>query len=308
VRNKTGVVFFVVAALSLAGCATGKPLLIADLDEIGWDRAASFQCYLSSNLTLTKLPGDSDAGPVNFGREGAAHIRESRWTIVLPASLEGRILNYHKRDQFLYVAFEEGEAALPFALDKNGRFSLMSTIDQGGVEFVEYEGARYQPDYTGAAPHLNVVINRSQEDLRRQMQGSRTAAALETEDAVQRAAEKLIGGLPENVVLAVLNISADEKNTAVSVISIMEELEFRLLEPGRFKIVDRRSLDAVRAEQDFQISGAVSDESAVSIGNMLGANIVITGALSGSAGARRLSLKALDVQSAELIAVVREQF
>jgi hypothetical protein len=295
--------FFVFAVLSLAGCTTGRPLLIADLDEIGWDRAASFQCYLSSRLTLTRLPDDSASA--NFGKEGDAHIRETRWTIVLPASLEGRILNYHRRDQFLYVAFEEGDAALPFARDKDGSFSLMSTIDQGGVEFVEYEGARYKPSYTGAAPRLNVVINRSQDDLRRQMQGSRTGAAVETEDAVKRAGEKFIGGLPENAVLAVLNISSDGKDTAVI---IMEELEFQLLESGRFKIVDRRSLDAIRAEQNFQMSGDVSDESAVSIGNMLGANIVITGALSGSAGARRLSLKALDVQSAELVVVVREQF
>ena len=304
-RSKTGAAFFVFAALSLAGCAAGKPLLIADLDEIGWDRAASFQCYLSSRLTLTKLPDDSGAGPVNFGREGTAHIREARWTIVLPASLEGRILNYHKRDQFLYVAFEEGGAALPFARDRDGRFSLMSTIDQGGVEFVEYEGARYKPNYAGAAPHLNVVINRSQDELRRRMQGSRSGAAAETEDAVKRAGKKFIGGLPENAAIAVLNIAADEKDTAVF---IMEELEFQLLESGRFKIVDRRSLGAIRAEQNFQISGAVSDESAVSIGNMLGANIVITGALSGPPGARRLSLKALDVQSAELVAVAREQF
>jgi hypothetical protein len=298
---------FVLAFLGFAGCATGRPLLIADLDEIGWDRAASFQCYLSSRLTLTRLPGDSGAARTNFSSEGAASIRDARWTIVLPSSLEGRVVNYHRRDQYLYVAFEEGGAALPFARDRNGRFSLMATIDQhyqGGLEFVEYEGVRYKPDYTGAAPYLNVVINRSQDDLRRQMQGNRTGAAA-AEDAVKRAGEKLIEGLPEKAVIAVLNVSAGEKDTAAF---IMEELEYRLLESGKFKIVDRKSLDTLRAEQNFQMSGAVSDESAVSIGNMLGANIVVTGALSGSAGARRLTLKALDIQSAEIVVSAREEY
>jgi TolB-like protein len=152
---------------------------------------------------------------------------------------------------------------------------------------------------------LKVVIKRSQGEMRRQMQGSRTGAAAATEDAVKRGSEKLIAGLPGEAILAVLNISAGEKDTAAF---IMEELEFRLLESGKFKIVDRKSLDTLRAEQNFQMSGAVSDESAVSIGNMLGANIVITGALSNSAGARRLTLRALDVQSAEIVAGAREDF
>jgi hypothetical protein len=297
---------FIFTVLSLTGCATGKPLLIGELDAIGWDKAESFQCYLSSRLTLSRLPNDSDAAQVNFSREGSAHIQEeARGTIVLAASLEGRILDYHRRDQCLYVAFEQGDATLPFARDRNGRFSLMSTIDQAGIEFVEYEGARYKPNYAGAAPYLRVVITRSQDDLRRQMQGSRMGAAAALEDAVQRVCEKLIDNLPETTKLAVLNVSAAEEATAVK---IMDDIEIHLLASGKFTIVERKYLDALRAEQNFQMSGEVSDESAVSLGNMSGANIVITGALSGSTGARRLTLKALDVQTAEIVASVREEF
>jgi hypothetical protein len=294
--------------LSFMGCATGKPLLITTLDEIGWDRAESFQCYLSSRITLTKLPDDSSPAELSFSNDGAAFIRDARWTIVLPTSLEGRILNYHQRDQYLNVAFEEGRATLPFALDKNGRFSLMLTVDryyQNGVEFVEYEGARYKPQYAGEAPYLMVVLNRSEDDLRRQMQGSRVDAVVKTEDVVRRAGEKLAAGLPERAVVAVLNVFAGEKELSSL---IMEELEFQLLESGKFKIVDRTSLDTLRAERNFQMSGEVSDESAVSIGNMLGANIVITGALRDSAGVRRLTLKALDVESAEIVVSAREEF
>jgi hypothetical protein len=297
---------FIFTALSLAGCATGKPLLIGELDEIGWDKAESFQCYLSSRLTLSKLPDDSGAAQVNFSREGAAYVQEVRGTVVLPASLEGRILSYHKRDQCLYVAFEKGDATLSFARDEKGRFSLMSTIDQEGLEFVEYEGARYKANYAGAAPYLRVVIERGQDDLRRQMQGSRTSALTAMEDAVRRACEKLVAGLPEKARLAVLNVSADEEAAAAK---IMDDLEIQLLDSGKFILVERKYLDALRAEQNFQMSGGVSDESAVSLGNMSGATIVITGALSGgSGGSRRLTLKALDVQSAEIVVSAREEF
>jgi TolB-like protein len=227
---------------------------------------------------------------------------------VLPSSLEGRLVNYHQRDQYLYVAFEDGEAALPFGRDKEGMFSLILTVDgnyQGGVGFVEYEGARYKPDYAGAIPHLNVVINRSPDVLRRQMQGSRVGSRSGIEEAVNRAGEKFIDGLPKDAVAAVLNISSNDRDAAVF---IVEELEFQLVESGKFKIVDRKSLAALRSERDFQMSGEVSDESAVSVGNLLGANIVITGAISGTEGARRLTLKALDVQTAEILVTARESF
>jgi hypothetical protein len=279
-------VFFVLAA-ALTGCAGGaRPLALADLDRIGWEKTTSFQCYLSSQLTLTRLPDDSPSG-VAFDNEGAARIREIRGTIVLPGSLEGRILNFNKRDQYLYVAFEEGDSALPFARDKNNQFSLMPTINgtgQKGVEFVEYEGARYK---INSRPRLNVVINETQDDLRRQMSGSQVRAASKTEEAAVRISEKFIDELPESSVIAVLNISSDDKETAAF---IMDELEFRLNESKKFKIVDRKSLDALRTEQRFQASGEVSDESARSIGNMLGASIVITGNISGTGSSRRLTL------------------
>lgn len=295
-------VFFV--AVVFGSCATGQPLLLSDLDEVGWENAAAFQCYLSSDLTLEKLPGDSAA--VSFDRYGAAGIRDSRGSVKLPASLAGRILDYHKRDQYLKVAFEDGDAALIFAIDRNSRFSLMTTVDvkyQNGVEFVEYDGVRYRPVYHGRTPWLNVIINRTESDLRRQMRGSQTQAASGVEEAARRAGEKFINGLPENLTIAVTGVSGDTETAAF----ITEELQHQLVQAKKFKVVDRKSLDAAYSERDFQhYSGDVSDDSMVSIGKMLGADIVIIGDISGSGGNRRLNLKALDVQTGELVVTARE--
>jgi TolB-like protein len=295
----------VFAALVFWGCAAGQPLLMSDLDELGWGNTAAFQCYLSSDLKLEKLP-DAGAAVVSFDKEGAAQVRDSRWTIELPVSLAGRILDYNKRDQYLYVAFEDGDAVLPFAKNKDGRFSLMTTIDnkyQNGVEFVEYEGVRYKPSYLGRAPHLNVVINRTQSDMRRQMQGSQVRAASNTEEAVKRAGEKFIGGLSADLTIAIMGVSSKDTETAAF---ITEELQHRLVEANKFKIVDRKSLDAIYSERDFQYSGDVDDDSMVSMGKMLGANVVIVGDISGSGSTRRLNLKALDVQTGELLVTARE--
>jgi hypothetical protein len=294
------------AALFLS-CATGSPLMLADLDRIGWANTASFQCYLSTELKLSKLPDPSGAADVKFDKEGAALIENDRWTITLPASLTGRILRFHQRDQYLYVAFEEGDAVLPFAKNKDDQFSLMMTVDdkyENGVPFVEYEGARYKPTYFGSAPPvLNVIIVHTESELRRQMQGAKAGGTPAREAAVNRISEKFISSLPEQSVIAVLSISAEDSEEAAF---IMGELEYRLVESNKFKIVDRKTLDAIRAEQDFHLSGDVSDESAISIGYMLGAGIVITGDISGSGTSRRLTMKALDVQTSEIVSTGRE--
>jgi hypothetical protein len=300
-------VFAIFMAAFFLSCATGSPLLLTDLDRIGWENTVSFQCYLSTELRLSRLPDPSGAIDVSFDQEGAARVRNVRWTITLPASLEGRILRFHQRDQYLYVAFEEGDAVLPFAKDRNDRFSLMMTVDdkyENGVPFVEYEGARYKPEYFGSAPPtLNVVIKQTESQLRRQMQGAQAGGVSAREAAVNRISEKFISSLPEESVIAVLSVSAGDKEEAAF---IMGELEYHLVESDKFKIVDRKTLDTIRSERNFQLSGDVSDESAVSIGYMLGAGIVITGDISGSGTSRRLTMKALDVQTGEIVSTGRE--
>jgi hypothetical protein len=125
------------------------------------------------------------------------------------------------------------------------------------------------------------------------------------EDALYRASETLINTLPESTTIAILSVSVRDREMAEFVI---DELAYVLVNDGHYRIVDRRSLDAIRNEQNFQLSGEVDDESAVSIGKLLGANIVITGSISGSDSMRRLRLKALDVQTAQIVAMASERF
>jgi TolB-like protein len=125
------------------------------------------------------------------------------------------------------------------------------------------------------------------------------------EGAINRASEALISDLSQNSSVAVLSISSKDRDTATFVI---DELEYQLVDSHRFKVVDRKTLDAIRSEQKFQLSGDVDDNSAVSIGKMLGANIVITGSVTGTGSTQRLTIKALNVQTAQIVTIAREQF
>jgi hypothetical protein len=301
-----------VGLFSSACKSAGEPLSSAELDRIGWEQSENFQYYLSSKIRLTKLPGDFDSVDVEFTSAGAAKIRDSanaRYTVDLSTGLAGRLVRYNKQKQFLYIAFEEGDETLVFGKDALGQFSLMYTVDEyyeNGTPYVEYDGVRYS--VTGDKPHLNVVIKKTEDTLRRQMQGSTVSQQKGTQkidDAVKAAASVLIDDLPKGCRAAVVNISGPDYDEALF---IRDELEYQLAAARKFVLVERSKLDAIRTEQNFQLSGDVSDASAVSIGNLSGADIVITGAVTGSGATRRLTIKALNVETGQIAVQARESF
>jgi hypothetical protein len=125
------------------------------------------------------------------------------------------------------------------------------------------------------------------------------------ESALSAAADVIIARLPARTTIAVVSVASRDTESAEFVV---DELAYIVVSSGNFKVVDRKSLDAIRSEQNFQTSGDVDDDSAVSIGKLLGANIVITGSISGVGSTRRLRLKALDVMTAEITAMASEAF
>ena len=131
------------------------------------------------------------------------------------------------------------------------------------------------------------------------------SSAADLDRAISRASRSLIAELPNNSRIAVINVSSNNTNLSAIVVG---ELEFYLVSARKFVVVDRQTLDTVRSEQNFQLAGDVSDASAVSIGHMLGASIVITGSITELGTSQRLSLRALDVTTAQIITIARETF
>ena len=124
----------------------------------------------------------------------------------------------------------------------------------------------------------------------------------EIESALIKASDTVISTLQIEAIIAIINISSDDNEVSEF---IAGELEYILVNKG-FNVVDRSELDRIRQEQNFQLSGVVDDNSAVSMGKFTGANIVITGAISGSGNMRRLRLRALDIQTAMVVGSASE--
>ncbi|MDR1058646.1 MAG: CsgG/HfaB family protein [Treponema sp.] len=124
--------------------------------------------------------------------------------------------------------------------------------------------------------------------------------ALSLAEAIYQSYEELSKDIPGSASIAVINIASagpEEGEFAV------EELIFFLVNSKKYAIVDRRSLDLIRAEQSLQLSGEVDDDTAVSIGHLTGAEIVITGSISPYEALKYLRLRALDVETGEIRAV-----
>ena len=115
------------------------------------------------------------------------------------------------------------------------------------------------------------------------------------DQAIREAAQNIENNVPAGQKIAVLNFSSPTDQFSEYVV---DELSIQLANGKKLVVVDRRELDLIRQEEQFQMSGEVSDESAQSIGKKLGAQIVVSGSLNGMGGAYRFRIRALNVETA----------
>ena len=133
--------------------------------------------------------------------------------------------------------------------------------------------------------------------------GNQRSTATGVEGALSRAADETLKNIPQRSKIAIVYITAQDRSTTEYIVG---ELEFIWVNKGYF-ITDRSQLDRLRREQNFQMSGEVDDATAVSIGKFAGADIIVTGRVDGEGNLRRLRLRALNTQTAQVVGVASER-
>jgi hypothetical protein len=118
-------------------------------------------------------------------------------------------------------------------------------------------------------------------------------------DAVMRlGVDYLSGRMLPNAKVAVVSAQSPTENLSNYII---DTAVMHLVNKDKFAVIERSELDALQKEQMYQESGEVSDETAVSIGHQLGAQVIITSAIIETGDKYSLRLKALDVETARII-------
>jgi curli biogenesis system outer membrane secretion channel CsgG len=115
--------------------------------------------------------------------------------------------------------------------------------------------------------------------------------------AIEYSVSYLIERIPENSKVVVLSISTNKTNISDY---ITDYLTAMLVNDSSFIVVDRRNLETIQDEINFQVSEKVNDETAVSIGNKIGAQSIISGSFEPLGKNYRFSIRALDVETAKI--------
>jgi TolB-like protein len=131
--------------------------------------------------------------------------------------------------------------------------------------------------------------------------GTVFAQQLPLKDVIKQTARGLEETIPQRTVIAIINFSSPTRDFSEYVI---EELTNELLEVGRLTLVDRRNINSIRDELNLSLSGDVSDESALSIGKMLGARFIISGTLTKMESYHRFRTRIVNVETG----VIQRQF
>jgi len=121
------------------------------------------------------------------------------------------------------------------------------------------------------------------------------AGATNLDWVIRDASDYLNGRVPQGNKAVFLNVTSDWPDLSEYILSLLSENAVNDLV---FSVVDRAQLDAVRAELNFQWSGEVSDASAQSIGEMLGAQTIVSGSVNRIGTIYRLQVRAIEVQTA----------
>jgi len=81
---------------------------------------------------------------------------------------------------------------------------------------------------------------------------------------------------------------------------VLDELTANLVNSGHLIVVDRKEIDLIRGELNFQYSGDVDDSSMQELGRMLGASFIASGSLTDIGGTYRIVIRVLNVQTAAI--------
>jgi hypothetical protein len=174
------------------------------------------------------------------------------------------------------------------------------------VKIGNYQEAIKQYDeiaqkYNSVAAKTNADILRSALDsdaaTTAQMAQADSARTGFIEKAVKDTVDAINLKVPEGSIIMLMKSGSSENNLLNDV---LERVTTAVVQAGNIKLVDRSNQALIQAEQQFQLSGEVDDNSAISIGHQLGARYAVLCGIVGTASSRRLNVRILDIETGQI--------
>jgi hypothetical protein len=118
--------------------------------------------------------------------------------------------------------------------------------------------------------------------------------------AIREASNYINNNVPVGIELAFISIKSDYPQLSEYIIDV---LSGNVVNDRIFTVVDRTHLEEIRNEENYQLSGEVSDESARSIGRKLGAGAIVLGSITPLGNQWRLTVRSLDIESSKVLGI-----
>jgi predicted nucleic acid-binding protein len=261
-------------------------------------------CVTTSSGSMERHAGDNESeilirrseSPINAGFKERIYV-DGVQKLVLANGDAGRIIVPNGNHTIYAELYTMTTEKIDFTADSN-TVKLMITpysVRDFVIESDDYADNTPLPTVASAKP---VAASKPSRPSTPQYESNSVEGSLE------RAADKLMEKIPSKSRIAIVYVTSNDSEVTEY---IANELEFIMVENG-LTMIDRSQLDRIRKEQNFQLSGDVDDDQAISIGKIAGANIIITGAVTGTGNLRRLRLRALDTQTAQVLTAASERY
>lgn len=104
----------------------------------------------------------------------------------------------------------------------------------------------------------------------------------------------------EKPTLAVLDFDAFGLSEP-EVAALTNRLRTNMAQLGQYRIIERGMMEQVLLEQDFQLTGCISDECAVEVGQLLGAQFMLAGSIGTVGNTWTVEMRIIDVETGEVI-------
>ncbi len=109
-------------------------------------------------------------------------------------------------------------------------------------------------------------------------------------------------GMIQDKKLAVMGINRGTKNVNEETASgVMVFIENAFVNVGKVRVVDRQNIAKIVKEYEFQLSDLADESTAVEIGKLSGADIIVIGSISYVGDMYYLNIKLVSVETAEII-------
>lgn len=124
------------------------------------------------------------------------------------------------------------------------------------------------------------------------------AAASQSQTADENSPE--VKGAGEKSTIAIMDFSASNAPTGEAVV-LSGFVRSAVVRCGKFRVVDKKNMENILAEQAFQQTGCTSSECAVKLGKILNVNRMVVGEYAVMGGVKFLTGSLVDVESGEII-------